>query len=575
MKNIEIAAIFYKIADILEMQGIEWKPIAYRKAARTIEVLSQDIEKIYKINGLKSLMAISGIGEGLAKKIEEYILTGKVKEYERIKQQIPKGLEELLHIQGVGPKRAYLLFKKLKITNVISLEQAAKKGRIKNLEGFGEKSEQDILKGIEMLKRGQERMLLGRALPIAREIEYRLRALKEVKKVIIAGSVRRMKETVKDIDLLVISSNPKKVIDVFTKMPNVERVLAKGETKSSVFLKEGINSDLRVLKEKSFGAGLNYFTGNKDHNVELRRIAIEKGLKLSEYGLFNAKTNKYVCGRTEEEVYKKLGLNYIEPELRENLGEIDAAKKRKLPNIINYNSLNGDLHIHTKWSDGTNTTEEIIKSCIDLDYQYIAITDHSKSEYIANGLDEKRLLKHCEEIDKLQIKYKQIRIFKGAEVDILSDGSLDYSDQVLKKLDFVIASIHSRFKSKKEEMTKRIIKGLQNKYVNAFSHPTGRLINEREPYDIDIEKIFKAARENNVFLEINSFPSRLDLKDINIKLALEHKARFVINSDSHSIEHLRYIELGVAQARRGWLEPKDILNTMKRQKIEKILLEKR
>ena len=575
MKNIEIALIFYKIADILEMLGIEWKPIAYRRAARVIETMSKDIETIYNKDGLKGLMQISSIGKALAKKIEEYILTDKIKEYELLKKQIPKGFEDLLYVQGIGPKKVYKLFRKLKIDNIQKLENAAKKGLIRKLEGFGDKSEQEILKSIEIFKKGQERMLLGKALPIAREIESSLEKLKEVKKVVIAGSVRRMKETIKDIDILVISSNPKKVVNTFTTMPNVERVLAKGETKSSIVLKQGINSDLRVLEEKSFGAGLNYFTGSKDHNVELRRIAITKGLKLSEYGLFNAKNGRYVCGRTEQDVYKKLGLSYVAPELRENLGEIQAAKKSKLPKLIDYDSLNGDLHMHTKWSDGANTTEEMINACINLDYKYIAITDHSKSEYVANGLDEKRLLKHCQEIDELQKKYPQIRVLKGAEVDILSDGKLDYSDKILKKLDIVIASIHSRFKSQKEEMTKRIIKALENKYVNIFSHPTGRLINEREPYEVDIEKLFETARENNVFLEINSFPSRLDLKDINIKLALEHEVKFAINSDSHSTEHLKYIELGIAQARRGWLESKDILNTLSKQKVEKILQSKR
>ena len=575
MKNIEIALIFYKIADILEMLGIEWKPIAYRRAARVIETMSKDIETIYNKDGLKGLMQISSIGKALAKKIEEYILTDKIKEYELLKKQIPAGFEDLLYVQGIGPKKVYKLFKKLKIDNIQKLENAAKKGLIRKLEGFGDKSEQEILKSIEIFKKGQERMLLGKALPIAREIESSLEKLKEVKKVVIAGSVRRMKETIKDIDILVISSNPKKVVNTFTTMPNVERVLAKGETKSSIVLKQGINSDLRVLEEKSFGAGLNYFTGSKDHNVELRRIAITKGLKLSEYGLFNAKNGRYVCGRTEQDVYKKLGLSYVAPELRENLGEIQAAKKSKLPKLIDYDSLNGDLHMHTKWSDGANTTEEMINACINLDYKYIAITDHSKSEYVANGLDEKRLLKHCQEIDELQKKYPQIRVLKGAEVDILSDGKLDYSDKILKKLDLVIASIHSRFKSQKEEMTKRIIKALENKYVNIFSHPTGRLINEREPYEVDIEKLFETARENNVFLEINSFPSRLDLKDINIKLALEHEVKFAINSDSHSTEHLKYIELGIAQARRGWLESKDILNTLSKQKVEKILQSKR
>lgn len=572
MINPELAKVFYEMADILEMQGVQWKPLAYRKAARSIETLEKDIKDIYNKNGLKGLKEISGVGEGIAKKIEQYIKTGQVNEYELLRKSVPSGVEEMMHIYNMGPKKAFRLYKELKIKSLQELESAAKMGKIRKLEGFGEKSEQDIIRGIGLAKMGQERILLGNVLPIARNIVDKLKKLKEVKKIEIGGSTRRMKETCKDIDILVISKNSKKIMDFFTSMEDVRHVLAKGPTKSSVALKQyNLNADIRVLEPKSFGSSLQYFTGNKDHNIKLRQIAIKKGYKLNEYGLFKAKTDKYICGKTENEIYKKLDLKYIEPEMRENTGEIESAKKNKLPKLIQYNSIKGDLHMHTTWSDGGHSTEQMIKASIDMGYEYIAITDHSQSERIAHGLDKKRLLKHLREIDLLQKKYKKIKIFKGSEVDILADGSLDYPDSVLKNLDIVVASVHSRFKSLKEEMTNRILKAMDNKYVKILGHPTGRLINERPPYEVDLEKIFEKAKERNIALEINSSPSRLDLSDVNIKKAIEMGVKLVISTDSHSTEHLRFMELGIAQARRGWAKSKDVLNTLSLNKFKKSL----
>ncbi|MBI2565170.1 DNA polymerase/3'-5' exonuclease PolX [Candidatus Woesearchaeota archaeon] len=570
MRNFEIAGIFNEMADILEMQDVAWKPNAYRKAARSIETQKEDIELTYKKGKLKALMQIPGVGEGLAKKIEEYIKTGKIHEFEKLKKSIPLGVEEMMHVQGLGPKKAFKLYKKLKIKNLKELEKAAKEGKIKKLEGFGEKSEEDILLGLEIVKRGQERMLLGNALPIARDIIKKLSLLKEIKQIEVAGSVRRKKETVKDIDILVVSSNPKLVMDFFTTMDDVSRILAKGQKKSSVVLKEGLNADVRVIDSKSFGAALQYFTGNKDHNIKLRQIAISKGYKLNEYGLF--KQNKYVCGKTEEEIYKKLGVVHVPPEIRQNSGEFDI---KKTPELIPYNALKGDLHLHTTWSDGSNSTEEMIKEAIKIKYEYIAITDHSKSQHIANGLDETQLLKHLEEIKKLQKKYQNIKILAGSEVDILKDGSLDYENKYLKQLDFVIASIHSRFKAKKEEMTERMINAMKNKYVHAIGHPSGRLINQRDPYEVDFEKILQAAKDNGIAMEINSYPSRLDLKDAHIKQAVELGVKLVINTDSHSINHLRFIEYGIAQARRGWAAKENIINTQEWKNFEKFLTSRR
>jgi DNA polymerase (family 10) len=574
MNNIELAGILYEMADIFEMQEVAWKPIAYRNAARQIEKMPEEAALIYSRGGLKALEEIAGVGKHIAAKIEELLKTGKLDAYEKLKRQIPSGVEQMMKITGVGPKKAVRLNKELGITSVEQLERAAKQGKIRVLEGFGAKSEQEMLKGIEMFRRGKERMLLGEALPIAREIVAKLKKINGVTAAEVGGSTRRRKETVADLDILVISGNSKKVMDFFTTMPDVANVLAKGPTKSTVMLKEGIQADVRVLPEKSFGAALQYFTGNKDHNILLRQMAIKKGLKLSEYGIFK-RSGGYIAGRTEQEVYKKLGLPYFEPELRENTGELEAAKAGKLPEVIDYNALKGDLHIHTEWSDGTASTGAMVAAAQKIGYEYIAITDHSKSEKIANGLDEKRLLKHIIAIDKLNLQLEKqgtkFRIFKGSECDILANGKLDYSDSTLKKLDFVIGSVHSRFKSPKDEMTARICKALSNKYINILGHPTGRLINSREPYAVELEKVYETAVENGKLLEINSFPTRLDLKDSDIKMAKGFGAKFAINTDSHGIHQLKFAEYGIAQARRGWLEAKDVVNTLPLKKFEKFI----
>lgn len=560
MSNVELAKLLFEIADILEIKEVAWKPIAYRKAARSIETLPADVANIYGNKGIKGLLEISGVGQGIAQKIVEYLETGTIKELRTLAAQAPKGIEELMHIPSMGPKRAKQLAQKLNITSITQLAQACKQHKICKLPGFGEKSESDILRGISLRKTSEERILLGTILTIARELADHMRH-SAVTKLEIAGSIRRRKETCKDIDLLVISKKPKEIMNYFTTLHEVKHVLAKGETKSTVILNSGIQADVRVLDEKSFGAALQYFTGNKDHNVALRTIAIKKGYKLSEYGLFDRK-GKYIAGRTEEDVYKKLGLQYIEPELRENTNEIAAARDGTLPTLIPYTAIRGDLHMHTTWSDGTATTEEMIQAAVHRGYEYIAITDHSPTERIARGLEVKRLMQHKKEIETLRKKYPHITVLFGSEVSILADGKLDYPDSVLKQLDWVIASIHSGFKTSAEQITKRITTALQNKYVNALGHPTGRLLLTREPYAAQLEKVYEAAQQNNVALEINAFPSRLDLSDANIRTAKIYKTKFVINTDAHSPDHLRFMELGIAQARRGWLEKKDVLNTL-------------
>lgn len=569
MKNLELAKIFYDIADILELKNVEWKPVAYRKAARALESLSEDVETIYTKGGIKALEEIPGIGEGIAKKIIEFIETGKVKEYAKLKKTIPAGLSDLLEVPGLGPKKAAFLYKKLKIKSIKDLERAAKKHKISKLATFKKKSEENILQGIKIYKGGQERKMLGIALPVANDIVGSLRKLKAVGLVSIAGSLRRRMETVKDIDILVMSKKPKEVMGAFTKLPMVKQVIAKGATKSSVLLKNNLQVDLRVVPKESFGAAMQYFTGSKDHNIKLRKIAIEKKLKLSEYGVFDKK-GKRVAGATEKEVYKKLGLAYIEPELRENRGEIEAAKKGKLPKLVQLKDIKGDFHVHSKWSDGVDTIEAIAKAAKKLGYEYINISDHSKSQHIAHGLNKSALLRKIKEIKKVNKKIKGIRVFCGAEVDIMPDGSLDYSDDILKKLDIVTASVHARFKMSKSEMTKRITKAMENKYVKIIAHPTGRMFGQRDPYELDMEKLFKAAKETNTFLEITCTPARMDLSDINVKAAAENGLIFSIGTDAHSIDQLGNIEFGVAIARRGWCSKKNIINTLSLKQIKNL-----
>jgi DNA polymerase (family 10) len=570
MKNLEIAKILQEIAIYLEMDNVQFKPRAYEKAAKAIEALTEPVEEIFKRGGKKALMEIPGVGESIAEKIAELLTTGKLKYYEELKQKVPVDLESFQGIEGLGPKKIKILWQKLKIRNIDDLEKAAREHKICKLPGFKEKTEQNILKGIEFARKSKGRFILGFTLPLVREIENRLKALPEVKRIVVAGSVRRMKETIGDVDFLVISDKPQKVMDFFVSMPEVIDVMGKGETKSSVKLNNGMDADLRVVPEESFGAALQYFTGSKDHNIALRRIAIEKGWKLSEYGLFD-KNEKQIAGRTEEEIYEKLGLPWIPPELRENTGEIEAALKGKLPKLIDYKDLRGDLQVHSNWTDGANTIREMAEEAKKLGLEYIVISDHAKSLAMTGGLDEKAIEEQGKEIDKLNEQLEGIRILKGIEANILKDGRIDLPDSVLKQLDFVAVGVHSHFNMSKEEMTKRIIKAIQNEHIDYLCHPTGRQIQKREPYPVDIQKIIEAAKENNVTLDIDAYPDRLDLKDEHIKFAVEIGAKLGISSDAHSKVHLHFLEFGIAQARRGWATAKDIINALPADKLLKVL----
>ncbi len=582
MKNQEIAQIFYEISDFLAMEEVQFKPYAYQKAAITLETLEEDVEEIYKKGGKKALEEVPWIGESMAEKIEEYLKSGKIKYYEELKRKTPVKIKELTRVEGLGPKTVKILYQKLGIRNLQELEKAAKAHKIAPLFGFGEKTEKNILEGIEFLKRSKGRFLLGEILPRVKILEAKLKELKEVEKIDVAGSVRRMKETIGDVDFLIVSKNPKKVMDFFVSQPEVVRVWGRGTTKSSVRVREGFDVDIRVLPEKSYGSALQYFTGSKEHNIAIRRIAIEKGLKLSEYGLFKGK--KQVAGQTEGGVYKSLGMEWMPPEMRENRGEVEAALKGRLPKIVELKDIKGDLHSHSKWDGGRNSILEMAEAAIARGYQYLGITDHTKFLRIEHGLNEKQLARQRKEIDKLNKRFQvsgfprpsagaasgagRFQVLQGAETNILNDGSIDIKDEALKKLDYAIAGIHSNFKMPKEKMTERIIRAIKNPRINIISHPTGRILKKRDEYQCDFNKILRAAREYKVVLEINSFPERLDLNDQNIRRAKEAGVKMAINTDSHHKDQLSYIEFGVYQARRGWAERSDIINT---QPLEKLL----
>jgi DNA polymerase (family 10) len=572
LKNLELSQIFEQIAKILKIKGENpFKIRAYEKITLVLENLPIDIETIYQQGGLNN---IPGVGTGIAQKIEEFITTGKLEYYEKLKTTIPAGVVELLDISEVGPKTAKLLYEQLGIDNIDKLEKAVREHQIKDLPGMGEKSETNILRGIELYKRRKERFLLGRALPLAEEMVESLSQLKETNKISFAGSLRRKKETIGDIDILVTSQNPEKIMRTFISLPQVSEILAEGSTKSSIITKDDLHIDVRVVEPISFGAALQYFTGSKAHNIKLRELALKRGLKINEYGVFEVESGNRIAGEKEEEVYQALNLPFIPPELREDRGEIEAAQENRLPQLIEYSQIKGDLHLHTKWSDGAHTIKQMAEAAQKRGYKYIAITDHSQSLKFAGGLIEERLREQVEEIQKLNQELKDFTILSGIELDIKSDGSLDFSDEILSKLDVVIAAIHSGFKQESKIITERIIKAMQNRFVNIIAHPTGRLIGYRESYQVDINEMMEVAAKTGTILEINSYPERLDLNDIYCRMAKEKGVQLAIETDAHSIEGLTFMDLGVAVARRGWLEEKEVINTLPLDKLLKRLKNK-
>lgn len=567
--NSDIADIFNKVADLLDIEGAnQFKVRAYRNAAWNIQGLTESLADMVKQK--KDLTELPGIGDELAKKIQEIVRTGSLNYLKKLEKQIDPNLTELLHVNGLGPKRVGQIYRELNITSVDELKKAAKEHKIQKLDGFGKKIEDKILEDLKDKKEEKNRKNLLQADDIAESLIKYLKKCSEINQLIIAGSYRRHKETIGDLDILVTSNKPKKVINHFIHYDEVKEVLSKGSTKSTIILHQDFQVDLRVVKEDSYGSALLYFTGSKAHNIKLRNMAQDENYKINEYGMFKDEDKK-VAGKNEEEIYKVLNIEYIEPELREDRGEIEAAKNNTLPNLIKLADMKGDLHTHTKYSDGKNTIQEMADAAKEKGYNYLAITEHSKSLAIAKGINEEMLLKQIDEIDELNDNFLDFMILKGIEVDILEDGTLDLDDNILKKLDIVVFSIHSKFNLSEEKQTARIIKAMDNRYVNVFAHPTGRKIGLRKPYPVDMARVMKAAKERNCFLEINANPIRLDLKDVYAKMAKDMELKLSISTDAHSIYELPYMKYGIWQARRGWLEKNDVLNTRSWKTLKKFI----
>lgn len=557
MSNADIAKHLEETGLLYEMLGVNFKPRAYERASEAVADLGDDVVALYKEKGEKGLMEIPGVGPGIAKHIASLLDTGTFSEYEKLRKQAPIDVLGLTAIEDVGPKRAFLLWKKLKVKNVAGLEKAAKAGKVRGV--LGEKTEAKILKSIDFLKGHGGRQVLGHVLPLALRIEAELRTLPGVKRADIAGSVRRRQETIGDFDFLVTTSKPELVNKKFASLPEVAEVLEQGPTKITVRLTNGMNADVRVVEDAVYGAALQYFTGSKDHNVVVRQMAIKKGMKLNEYGLWRGK--KLVACRTEEDVYKALGLPYMEPEIRTAEGEIEAAKAGKLPKLIEYGSLRGDLQVQTNWTDGAASIETMAAEAKRLGLSYIAVTDHTKALAMTGGLDDAKVKKQGTAIDKLNKTLKNFTVLKGTECDILKDGSLDLKDETLAALDFVGVSVHSHFNLPRAEQTARIIKAMRNPNVDCIFHPTGRIIGQRPPYDVDIDAVIKAAKETGTALEIDAYPDRSDLRDEHVRKAVAAGVKLLIDTDAHHPKHLSYGDLGVAIARRGWATKADVLNT--------------
>jgi len=568
MENRKIAAVFEEISNLMRIlqDDPKWtfKAAAYDRAKRSIESYPERLEDIARDPNRK-LTDIPGIGEDLAKKISELVETGQSKYHQEQLAKVPRSLLDLLQLQTVGPQKARLFYKELNIQSVDELEAAAQAGRLRNLPGMSVKSEENILKAIEVFRRAADRFRLDTAFEAAEELVAWLREFKAVEQVTPAGSLRRGRETVGDLDLLVTGRDHAGTAEHFVTFPGVAAILAKGEDKVSVKLKNDLQVDVRLLDRSASGAALQYFTGSKEHNVALRDRAKRRGWKLSEYGLFHG--DKVLASRTEEEIYAKLGLPWIPPELRENLGEIEAAEKGTLPKLVELRDIRGDLQMHTTASDGRASIEEMAGAAKQLGYQYILITDHSKAVTVANGLDEKRALEHIRRIHAARKKVKGIEIWAGSEVDILGDGRLDYSDELLKQFDIVLVSVHSRMTMPAEEMTARLLRALENPFVRILGHPTGRQILKRDPFAFDLEKVLDAAQKCGVILELNGNPERLDLCDRHVKLARDRGMKIIISTDAHAPEHFKLMRYGVTTARRGWMEKSGVLNTLPPEKL--------
>jgi DNA polymerase (family 10) len=559
MRNSEVARLLYDISELLELSGENiFKIRAYSRAARTIEGSTEDIEKIAKE---KRLEEIPGVGEAIARKIEEYLATGKLEFYEELKKKVPQELHELIQIPGIGPKTVQYLHKELGIKNVKELEKAAKEHRLRRISHFGAVKEENLLKSIERYRHRSTRLPLGTALPLVKEIVDILKKSKSIERVEPAGSLRRRKETVGDIDILATSPYPEAAIETFVHLPVVKDILAKGSTKATIITHEDIQVDLRIMDRTSFGPSLQYFTGSKEHNIKLRDLARQKGFKLSEYDIEEISTGRKIYCDTEEEVYEILGLPSIPPEIREDAGEIEAALKGELPQLVELRDIKGDFHVHTDWSEGTNSISEMVEAAKKLGYEYIAVTDHSRALGVAHGMSEERLLDQIKEINKLNDSLYDFHIFTGIEVDIKADSNLDLPDNILKQCDVVIAALHTGQRQTRREITTRFLTAMENENVDIIAHPTGRIIGKREEYDVDIDVLLDAAIRTGTVLEINAHPARLDLNDINSRKGKNKGVLFEIGTDAHNASRLGNMEFGVNVARRGWLEKKNVMNS--------------
>ena len=556
--NSDVAEIFNRVADLLEIEGAnEFRVRAYRNAARTISTLSDNVAD--RVKEGEDLTEMEGIGEDLAAKIEEIVKTGDLKQLEEIEQRTPPALAEMLDIAGLGPKRVQKLYKVLDITSMEELRQAAEAHRIRELEGLGETIEQKVLDDLEAMDQHEERTRLDVAEERVEPLVAYLEEIEGVQQVAVAGSYRRHKETVGDLDILATGSEGEQIINHFVNYEDVKTILSQGETRSSVELRTGLQVDLRVVAEDSYGAALLYFTGSKAHNIALRNMALDQDLKINEYGVYQGEER--IAGKTEKEIYDLFDLPVFEPELREDRGEIEAAARGTLPDLITLEDIRGDLQMHTQASDGHDTLKEMAQAARDLGYEYIAITDHSARVAVTQGLDADSLSRRIDEIDQLSEEMEELRILKGIEVDILEDGSLDLPDESLANLDVVIAAVHVKFDLPREKQTERIIRAMDNPHVHILAHPTGRIIGDRQPYALDMERLMEAAQERGCVLEVNAHPDRLDLNDIHCKMAKELGVKIAISTDAHRVNHLRMMRYGIGQARRGWLEPKDVVNT--------------
>ena len=566
--NADIAAVFEEIADLLEIQGANpFRIRAYRNAARILSELSQEVSRMLEKG--EDLTELPGIGDDLAGKIKEIVSSGHCSLLDRLHAELPPAIAELLKIPGLGPKRVKALYHDLDVQTIEQLHRAARDGRIRELPGFGEKTESNILQAIEVHANQAQRFKLAVAAQYAEALEKFLAAIPGVARVTVAGSYRRMRETVGDLDIVAAASVSSPVVQRFTSYDEVTEILSAGSTRASVILKCGLQVDLRVVKEECYGAALHYFTGSKAHNIAIRRMAQQSGLKINEYGVFRNDTR--IAGETEGSVYAAVGLSYIPPELRENRGEIAVAKAGRLPRLVEQSDLRGDLHVHTKATDGHNSLREMAQAGLANGFEYLAITEHSRRLAFAHGLDPLRLARQCDEIDQLNAELKGITLLKSIEVDILEDGSLDLPDSVLARLDMVVGAVHSNFNLSRAKQTQRILRAMQHPYFTLLAHPSGRLIQRRAPYDADMLQIIREAKNRGCFLELNAHPERLDLLDTQCQMAKEEGVLISINSDAHSVDDFANLRFGVGQAQRGWLEQYDVLNTRPLKELRRLI----